>query len=174
MKVDFDITKIKMIISDFDGIFTDGTGYINSDGLISKRIHFHDVMGIAVALKFGLKVVIITGEASGAVEYLNKKFEELEVFQDVKYKIQLVKELAEKYHLTPDEILYIGDDVNDADSLLFAGVKVTVPNANILIKQINNIKITDKKGGEGVLREVVDALTSSLTQEKIMLGELCK
>lgn len=174
MNVDFDIKKIKMIISDFDGVFTDGTGYVNAHGEVSKRIHFHDVMGIAIALKFGLKVVIITGEASGAVEYLNKKFDDLEVFQDVKYKIHCVKELADKYHLTADEILYIGDDVNDADSLLFAGVKVTVPNANPLIKNIENIKITNKKGGEGVIREVIDALTSSLTQEKIMSGELCK
>ena len=174
MNVDFDINKIKMLISDFDGIFTDGTGYVNSDGKVSKRIHFHDVMGIAIALKFGLNVVIITGESSGAVEYLNNKFEDLQVFQDVKYKIELVKNLANKYNLKSDEILYIGDDVNDADSLIYAGVKVTVPNANPLIKNIENIKITEKRGGEGVIREVVDALTSSLTQEKIMSGELCK
>lgn len=174
MKIDFDVKKIKMIISDFDGIFTDGTGYVNFDGQVSKRIHFHDVMGIAIALKFGLKVAIITGESSGAVKYLDRKFEQLEVFQDIKYKIQLVKEIAEKNNLTADEILYIGDDVNDAESLLFAGVKVTVPNANSLIKKIPGIKTTERKGGEGVFREVTDALTSSLTEKNILTGELCK
>lgn len=174
MSIKSDLSKIKMVISDFDGIFTDGTGYVNSDGLVSKKIHFHDVMGIAVALKFGIKVAVITGEKSGAATYLDKKFDDIDVFQDIKYKIKIVKELAEKYSLSAEEILYIGDDVNDSDALMYAGVKVTVPDAHFMIKNIDGINITDRRGGEGVFREVIDALTKEKAQEKLLLGELCK
>lgn len=163
--------KIKMIISDFDGIFTDGTGIVDFEGNVSKRIHFHDVIGIALAIKSGYKVVIMTGEAAGAVKYLDKKFPELTVYQDIKDKLPLVMKIAKENNLSPEEILYIGDDVNDFLPLNYAGIKVTVPNANDTIKNIKGINITDKKGGEGVFRELTDALVGRKLEKLLVSGE---
>ena len=93
MRLFADCEKIKMIISDFDGIFTDGTGIVDFEGNVSKRINFHDVLAIALAIKSGIKVVIITGEAAGAVKYLDRKFPELTVHQDIKNKLPLLNRL---------------------------------------------------------------------------------
>ncbi len=169
-----DKNKIKLIISDFDGIFTDGTGIIDINGQVSKKIHFHDVMAIAIAFKMGYKVVIITGEHSGAVDYLDNKFPMLEVHQGIKHKLELVKEILNKNNIKKEELLYIGDDVNDAESLLYAGYRVTVPNAHPVIKKIENIKITERFGGQGVFREVIDSLTIQEVEKAIVAGELCK
>lgn len=163
--------KIKMIISDFDGIFTDGTGIVDCDGNVSKRIHFHDVIGIALAIKAGYIVVIMTGEAAGAVKYLDKKFPELTVYQDIKDKLPLVMQIAQENNISKEELLYIGDDVNDYLPLNYAGIKVTVPNANQNVKEIKDIHLTEKKGGEGVFREVADALIGSKLGKLLVAGE---
>lgn len=171
MHLNLDFNKIKMIISDFDGIFTDGTGMVDFDGRVSKRINFHDVLGIAAAFEVGLKVVIITGEEAGAIKYLCRKFEKLQAFQGIKNKLPLVKQIVEDSKLTPSQIVYIGDDINDMPSLQYAGFKVTVPNANYVIKEIKEIQITEKKGGEGVFREVVDAVIYNKFDTSLFAGE---
>lgn len=158
MKFDKKYNAIKMVISDFDGIFTDCKGIIDENGIVSKRIHYHDVLGIALLFYAGIKVAIVTGEEAGAVKYLAGKFENLKVFQGIKEKLPVVKQLAEENCLTPDEIMYIGDDINDFKPLNYAGFRVTVPNATDIVKNIPNIVITEKTGGEGVFREVTDAV----------------
>lgn len=170
MRLNFNYGNIKMIISDFDGIFTDGTGIVDFEGNVSKRINFHDVLGIALAHKFGIKTVIITGEEAGAVKYLDKKFDELKTYQGIKDKLPLVKKILEEENLLPEQIIYVGDDINDLPSLLFAGNKVTVPNAHTSIKEIKDIQITEKRGGEGVFREVVDSLVYN-KYEAVFAGE---
>lgn len=158
MKFERRFDNIKLIISDFDGIFTDGTGIIDENGKVSKRINYQDVLGIALAFTADIKVSIITGEKAGAVDYLAGIFPEMRVYQGIKDKLPLVKQLVEEYNLSPENILYIGDDVNDFKSLCFAGIKVTVPNSNFMVKEVPDIIITEKKGGEGVFREVTDAV----------------
>ena len=158
MKFEKRFDDIKMVISDFAGVFTDGTGIIDENGKVSKRINYHDVLGIALVLRAGIKVSIITGEEAGAVKYLAGHFPEIKVFQGIKDKLPIVKELLEENNLKPENVLYIGDDVNDFRPLSFVGVKVTVPNSNFIIKNISEIINTEKKGGEGVFREVTDAV----------------
>ncbi|MCR5261441.1 MAG: HAD hydrolase family protein [Candidatus Gastranaerophilales bacterium] len=158
MKFERRFDNIKLIISDFDGVFTDGTGIIDEDGRVSKRINYHDVLVIALVFMAGIKVAIITGEEAGAVKYLAGKFPDMKVFQGIKDKLPLVKQLAEENNLKPENILYVGDDVNDFQSLNFVGVKVTVPNSNFMVKSIPDIIITEKRGGEGVFREITDAV----------------
>lgn len=165
MKFEKHFENIKMIISDFDGIFTDGKGIIDAEGNVSKKIHYHDVIGIGVAIKSGLKVVIITGEKAGAVQYLSNIFAELKTFQGIKDKLPIVKQLAEENDLKPENILYIGDDINDFQAINYCGIRVTVPNANQYIKSIPNIILTEKQGGEGVLREVIDTVLQKKLKE---------
>ena len=163
--------KIKVIFSDFDGVFTDGTGSIDADGKVSKRINYRDVLGLFLALEAGFQVVIITGEKAGAVDYLAEKFPQITTFQGIRYKLPVVQEFVEKNNLKPENILYIGDDINDFKALNYAGVKVTVPNGDNLVKNINGIIITKKSGGEGVFREVTDSLLYNKTQSSLLVGE---
>lgn len=164
--------NVKVVISDFDGVFTDCTGIVDSEGNVSKKINFQDVLAIALLLHCGIHVAIITGEHSGAVDYLKRKFPKMSAFQDIKIKLPVVKEYISSLGLSRENVLYIGDDVNDAESLMYSAVKVTVPNANDIIKSLDGIRITEKFGGQGVLREVTDALIGEQIKADFCSGEL--
>jgi len=152
-----DNSTIKLIISDFDGIFTDGSVLVFDDGKTAKRLDYADIMGIAVANKKGYEVIIISGENSPAIDFLKSKFPLLEAHQNIRKKKELVEEILAKRNLTFDNVLYLGDDVNDIDCLVCAKVKYTVENANYKLKELN-IPVLKHKGGFGAFREAVDSL----------------
>ena len=149
---------IKMVITDFDGIVTDNCVYISSNGEMTRKLNFKDIMAFSLLKKNGYKIGIISGEANSAIEVIKEKFDIEEVHQGIRNKLEVINNIIEKYGLKNNEYLYIGDDVNDYDSLLQASFAITVPNAVEKIKNIPNIQITERTGGDGAFREVVDAL----------------
>ena len=149
---------IKFVITDFDGICTDNCVYIDSNGEMSRKLNFRDIMGFSLLKKNGYKIGIISGEKNSAIEKINKTFSIDEVHQDIRVKLDIIKLIVEKYQLKEDEYLYIGDDINDYDSLCFVKHRITVPDAVKKIKNIEGIQITQAHGGNGAFREVVDAV----------------
>lgn len=150
---------IKMIITDFDGIVTDNNVYIDEKGNMTRRLNFYDVMGFSILKKHKYRVAIISGEKNSAIELIKRKFGIDEVHQDVRNKIDVLKQIINKYKLNHNEYVYIGDDVNDIECLKFSTIRITVPNATSKVKRIRDIQTTTRKGGEGAFREVVDCLT---------------
>lgn len=148
---------IKLIISDFDGIFTDGSVLVFDDGKTAKRLDYADIMGIAVAYKKGYEVIIISGENSPAIDFLLSKFPPLEAHQNIRNKKELVEKILSERSLTFENVLYLGDDINDIDCLCSAKIKYTVENANYKVKELN-IPVLKHKGGFGAFREAVDLL----------------
>ena len=155
---------IKMVITDFDGIVTDNCVYIDAKGNMSRKINFKDVMGFSILKKNGFKIGIISGEKNSAIEIIAKKFQIEEVHQDIRNKLDIIKSIAEKYKLKEEEFLYIGDDINDFDSLNFVKYPITVPNAVKKIKEIPNIQITESFSGDGAFREIADVLVNQMLQ----------
>ena len=151
-------SSIKLIVTDFDGVLTDGSLYIHDDFTTSKKMSYKDLMGIFQAVKSGINIAIISGDTSKAIDLLKQKCPTIDAYQNVRIKIDILKDLVDKYYLTPEEVVYIGDDVNDIMCLETVKYKVTVPNANWQVKQIQNIQITKNKGGDGAFREVVDSI----------------
>ena len=151
-------STIKMVITDFDGVMTDNCVYISDSGDCSRKINFKDVMGIHLLKKNGFDMAIISGEKNHAIELLAEKFDVKEIHMNIRKKIDVLKNIVEKYSLSEEEFVYIGDDVNDLESLEFAKYRVTVPHAPVKLKQVENIQITEVDGGEGAFREVVDCL----------------
>ncbi len=149
---------IKWVITDFDGIVTDNCAYIDENGNTTRRINFKDVMGFSILKKNGFDIAIVSGEANSAIDWISNKFNLTEVHQGIRIKIEIIKNLVEKYNLNQEEFLYIGDDVNDIESLNFAKYKITVPNAMSKVLNLEGIQITEAKGGEGAFREVADSL----------------
>ena len=149
---------IKFIITDFDGICTDNCVYIDSKGEMSRKINFKDIMGFSLLKKNGYKIGIISGEKNSAIDKISVTFKIDEVHQDIRIKIDVVKSIINKYGLNQDEYIYIGDDVNDYDSLCYAKHRITVPDAVSKILSIEGIQVTSRKGGDGAFREVADAL----------------
>jgi 3-deoxy-D-manno-octulosonate 8-phosphate phosphatase (KDO 8-P phosphatase) len=151
---------IKMVITDFDGVVTDNCVYINEDFSMSRRLNFKDVMGFSILKKNGYEISIISGEQNSAIEIMAKKFGITEIHQKIRVKIDVLKSIIEKYNLSQDEYVYIGDDVNDLECLNFAKYKITVPHAVEKVKDVKDIQVTQNKAGEGAFREVADCLVN--------------
>lgn len=149
---------IKMVITDFDGVVTDNCVFIDENGGMSRKLNFKDIMGFSILKKNGFKIGIISGEANSAIEVIANKFNIEEVHQGIRNKLEILERIVDKYSLTDEEFIYIGDDVNDYDSLSRAKYPITVPNAVDKIKNLEKIQITNNQGGSGAFREVVDAL----------------
>ena len=149
---------VKMIVSDFDGIFTDNSVMINADKTISRKVSFKDIMGVSLLVKNGYKVGFISVEKNPIIEMIAEKFNLTEIHMDIRDKLTVLKEIMSRNSLNIDEILYIGDDVNDKLCLEFVKTKITVPNANKKIKEIEDVQITEACGGDGAFREVVDCI----------------
>ena len=150
--------SIKFVITDFDGIITDNCVYIDSKGEMTRKVNFKDIMAFYMLKKNGYEVGIISGEQNSAIEIVKNKLGIDEVYQNIRVKIDVFKSILEKYNLTLDEVVYIGDDINDLEVLEYVKYPITVPDAVEKIKNISGIQITERKGGEGAFREVADAL----------------
>ena len=150
--------SIKWIITDFDGILTDNCVYINDDLSTSKKINYKDLMGVAILRRNDYNIAIISGDKSGAIDAIAQRFKLQEVYQDIRVKIDILKSIVEKYALSEEEFVYIGDDINDIQCLEYAKYKVTVPHAVKNVKQVLEIQITENDGGNGAFREVADCL----------------
>jgi 3-deoxy-D-manno-octulosonate 8-phosphate phosphatase (KDO 8-P phosphatase) len=150
--------SIKMVITDFDGVVTDNCVYINEDFSMSRKLNFKDVMGFSILKKNGYDIAIISGEANSAIEIMAKKFGITEIHQKIRTKIDVLKSIIDKYNLTQDNYVYLGDDINDLECLKFAKYKITVPHAVKKVKDVEGIQITSSSAGDGAFREVADCL----------------
>ena len=150
--------SIKMVITDFDGIITDNCVYVDENGGMTRKLNFKDIMAFSLLKKQGYKIGIISGESNSAIEIIKNKFDIEEVYQGIRNKLEVLEKIIDKYELTEEEFIYIGDDVNDKDSLMRTKYPITVPNAVETVKNIPNIQITKNVGGNGAFREIVDVL----------------
>ena len=149
---------IKMVITDFDGVVTDNCVYIGDDFSMSRRLNFKDIMAFSLLRKNNYMIGIISGEKNSSIEILSKKFQVEEVHRNIRIKIDVLKSIIEKYGLSKEEFLYIGDDVNDIECLEYAKYKITVPHAVQQVKDIKGIQVTENHAGNGAFREVADCL----------------
>ena len=148
--------NIKLIVSDFDGIFTDNSVFFLNENEKIKKLSFKDLMGVCVAVKNGLKVAIISGDESKEIDYLSQRFNLTDIHQGIRIKLPVLESLKAKYNLSDDEILYVGDDINDIDCMMSVKYAITVSEANYRVKNLEHIQITRAAAGDGAFREIVD------------------
>jgi YrbI family 3-deoxy-D-manno-octulosonate 8-phosphate phosphatase len=153
-------SKIKIFLSDVDGVLTDAGMYYTENGDEFKKFCTYDGMGFQLLQKKGIKVGILTTENRDLNRRRAKKLGLDFDFHGAKDKLQIVKDLCEKEKISLDEIAYIGDDVNCFEILSYAGVSACPMNAVSKIKSIPNIIQLQKNGGDGVVREFVEIILS--------------
>jgi YrbI family 3-deoxy-D-manno-octulosonate 8-phosphate phosphatase len=155
-----DFSKIKIFLSDVDGVLTDAGMYYTENGDEFKKFCTYDGMGFQLLQKTGIKVGILTTEDRELNRRRAKKLGLDFDFHGAKDKLQIVKNLCEKENVSLDEIAYIGDDVNCFELLSNAGVSACPMNTVSKIKSIPNIIQLQKNGGDGVVREFVELILS--------------
>ena len=148
-------TEIKMLILDVDGVLTDGTLVIHSDGGESKFFNTLDGHGIRMWQRAGLKVALLSGRAS---EPTRRRAEQLNieyVFEDCHDKLPTLEKFLEKLGLSPESVAFIGDDLMDLPAIRYVGFGVAVANAVDEVKKYADY-VTERPGGAGAVREVIE------------------
>jgi 3-deoxy-D-manno-octulosonate 8-phosphate phosphatase (KDO 8-P phosphatase) len=151
------MSAIKAIALDFDGVLTDGGFWWGPEGGEWKRLSFADVMGVSLARKSGLPVTIISGEDSPLVDRFAAKLNLPEVTKGCKDKALALFEFARRQGLSPGEICFMGDDVNDLGAMELAGLAAAPADARLAARRKADI-VTTAPGGNGAVRELVDLI----------------
>lgn len=157
MKKSLDLGNIKLFAMDVDGTLTDGHIYMGNDGEMFKSFHVHDGLGIKLLKNYGIVPTIITGRTSKIVENRCREVGLTEFHQGVKNKAAKLSELMEKYHLTAEQVAYIGDDMNDLSAIKIAGVTFAPADCAESLKPFIDILLT-KPSGHAPVREAVDLI----------------
>ena len=151
--------KIKLIISDVDGVLTDGGMYYGKTGEIMKKFNTRDGMGVSL-ISDKVKINLMTRENSEIVLRRAKKMKVDHVYMGIKDKELLLPEICKKYKILKEEVAYIGDAVNDLKIMKRVGLSIAPNDANRKIRDIADY-ICKTKGGEGVLREFTELILST-------------
>ncbi len=149
--------NVKILLTDVDGVLTDGGMYYNSKGDFMKKFHARDGMGVTLLRKKGIPTIIVTKEKTAIVRKWASKMKVAEIFDGIQNKEQIVDVICKKYKVATDQIGYIGDDVNDVELLKKVGFSAT-PNDGISKVQKIVDYVCKKNGGEGAFREIADLL----------------
>ncbi len=146
---------IKAFIFDYDGVISDGMIYATGDNLLIRSGNVKDGYAIQHALKSGYKIAVISGGNGISIEQRLRMLGIEDVFLGAKGKLSVYKNYLECNRLTQKNVLYMGDDIPDYDIMLNSGVATCPSNAAEEIKQVADY-ISDKKGGEGCVRDVIE------------------
>lgn len=148
-------TPINTFVLDMDGVLTDGTVWVMPDGEWVRRMHIRDGYVLQLAVKKGYQVWVITGSSSKPVEERLRKLGILEIHQQVKDKQALLNALMQQYHITPQQVLYMGDDIPDLKAMRICGLPACPKDAARDILEMAAY-ISPFKGGEGCVRDVIE------------------
>jgi len=152
------LEKIKIVLTDNDGVLTDTGVYFTKDGEEFKRFSIRDGMGVERLRKYaGVETIIITGEESGSVRARAEKLKIKEYYLGVKKKEEVLPEIMRKNNVTIEEIAFVGDDSNDFEIMKLIGFKATPADGMSFIKELADY-VCENKGGNGAFREVAELI----------------
>lgn len=147
--------KITTFIFDVDGVLTNGMLTIMPDGELVRHMNVKDGYAMKTALNKGFRVCIISGGTNQAVKSRLAALGIKDIYLGAHNKIEQYKEIVEKYNLTPEEIVYMGDDIPDVPVMQKVGMPCC-PNDAVSEVQRTARYISDKKGGDGCVRDILE------------------
>jgi 3-deoxy-D-manno-octulosonate 8-phosphate phosphatase (KDO 8-P phosphatase) len=151
------LRQIRLFATDVDGVLTDGGMYYAESGDEWKKFNTRDGMGIKLLQRAGIITAIVTQERTKLVARRAEKLAIPELHQGVMDKLSLVRDMAVRYGLTLSQVAYIGDDINDLETLKAVGFSATPADGMPQIAAAVDY-ICKKKGGEGAVRELTEMI----------------
>jgi len=149
--------KVKILLLDVDGVLTDGRIIYDSRGRDMKFFDVHDGLGVYLLKHAGIPAILVTAKGSGTIKHRAKDMRVAAVFENIFPKSLVLDKVLKKYKISPAEVCFVGDDLVDLSIMKKVGFAVAVANAAKEIKEVAAY-ITDKKGGRGAVREVVELI----------------
>lgn len=153
--INYDLTKIKALIFDVDGVLSAETIVLSHTGEPLRTVNIKDGYAIQLAVKMGLQVAILTGGKTEAVRLRYEGLGVQHVCMGCSVKIKAYEELLELMHISDEEVLYMGDDIPDYEVMRRCGCPCCPSDAASDIKDISRY-ISSQAGGYGCGRDVVE------------------
>lgn len=159
------LKKIKLLITDVDGVLTDGGLYYTDEGLVMKKFNVKDGMAVRLLREAGIKSGMISTDTTKLMqlraERLNMDFSFIGIWD----KAAKMLEICEELNLFPENAAFIGDDINDLEVMQIAGVTACPADAVKEIKKSSDY-ICAKKGGEGAFREFAELILKARSSDQ--------
>lgn len=148
--------KIRLIVSDFDGVMTNNRVLVSEDGLEAVLCNRSDGLAIEMLKRNGIDVVVISKETNKVVQARCRKLG-LEVYDAIENKADLLKRLIQEKGIDRDQVCYIGNEINDIECMKEVDLSVAPADSHQSVLKIASY-VTRAKGGEGVIREIADLI----------------
>lgn len=158
--INYDLSKITTAIFDVDGVLSAETITLNADGEPLRTVNVKDGYAIQLAVKTGLRVVILTGGDTRAVRLRYERLGVKDILTGSAVKVVDYRLLKERYALADEEVLYMGDDIPDLEVMRLVGCPCCPSDACPDVKQAS-LYISDRKGGQGCARDVLEQVMRS-------------
>ncbi|MBE6362239.1 MAG: hypothetical protein E7054_01155 [Lentisphaerae bacterium] len=151
---------IKLLLSDIDGVLTDGKVTVDAQGNEIKTVNFTDMDAMGSFRQKGVKIGLITGEKTPIVEYFKKRFRPDFFICGCHTKDEAVKQLMEENGFTANEVCYVGDGKYDLPVMPLVRVSACPANAIREVKAVAVINL-QTRGGDGAMKELLDILSDN-------------
>ena len=152
---------IKIVFFDFDGIFTDNSVYICSEGIETVRCFRGDGLGLKLLRDNGIQAYIISSEINNVVQVRAKKLPISKTLNGIEDKLECIKEILDELKITPGEAAFVGNDWNDLPAMQYVGWSACPPDAEDAVLKVTDF-VTRRRGGCGCVRDFCEALISKL------------
>jgi len=153
--INYDLSKIRAIIFDIDGVLSSETINLSAEGVPLRTVNIKDGYAIQLAMKLGLRVVILTGANVPSVRVRYEGLGVEDIYLGSGVKIKTYEEFLQKYGLSDEEVMYMGDDIPDLEIMRRVGCPVCPKDACPEIKEVS-CYVSDRIGGHGCGRDVIE------------------
>lgn len=153
--INYDLTKIRTIVFDLDGVLSASTISLDVDGTPLRTVNIKDGYAIQLAMKMGLRIAILSG---CRIEAVRQRYEGLgmeDIYLGASVKIQVYDEYLAKYGYDDSEVMFVGDDIPDLEVMRRAGCAVCPKDACTEVKELS-CYISQYDGGYGCGRDVIE------------------
>ena len=153
--INYDLQKIRAIIFDIDGVLSSETITLSDEGTPLRTVNIKDGYAIQLAVKLGLRIAVMTG---ANVEAIRIRYEGLgmeDIYMGCAMKMPTYEAFLDKYGLTDDEVMYMGDDIPDLEIMRRVGCPVCPRDAATEIREVS-IYVSHRNGGQGCARDVIE------------------
>jgi len=151
------LSQIRLFATDVDGVLTDAGMYYSESGDEWKKFNTRDGMGIKLLQRAGIITAIVTQERTKLVARRAEKLAIPELHQGVMDKLTVIREMAARHGLTLSQVAYIGDDINDLETLKEVGFSASPADGlPDIVAAVDYV--CQKKGGEGAVREIIEMI----------------
>ena len=153
------LARVRLIVFDFDGVFTDNTVYVAEDGTEAVRCWRGDGLGLARLRQAGVDSVVLSTEKNPVVEKRSRKLA-IRCIHGCDDKLTALKGLAQELSLALRDIAFVGNDINDLECLEAVGLPIVVQDAHVAVLSAAAFR-TLAAGGRGAVREVCDRVVAA-------------